>query len=66
MQLLRRSALLRAFTGSYGKIVTGSAGAVGGTYLGFLAFLKAQEGSEINRVVAKNECGSTPLWRKED
>lgn len=39
---------------------------MGGSYLGFLAVLKAQESGEINRVVAKNECGSTPLWRKED
>jgi hypothetical protein len=65
-QFLRRTALLRAFTGSYGKILTGAAGAVGGSYLGFLGLLKAQEGGEISRVVAKNECGSTPLWRKED
>jgi hypothetical protein len=39
---------------------------VAGGYLGFLALLKAQEGGEINRVVSKNECGSTPLWRKEE
>jgi hypothetical protein len=57
---------VHAFTGSYGKIVTGAAVSVGGRYLGFLALLKAQESSEINRVVSKNECGSTPLWRRQD
>lgn len=35
-------------------------------YLGWLAVLKTQETGEIERVVLKNECGSTPLWRKEE
>lgn len=57
---------MRAFTTSYGRLLLGVTGSVGGSYVGFLGLLKAQEGGEISRVVAKNECGSTPLWRRED
>lgn len=66
IQVLRRTALVRSFASSYGRIIVGAAGSVGGAYLGYLGLLKAQESSEINRVVSKNECGSTPLWRKEE
>lgn len=65
-QLLRRTPIVRAFGSSYGKLFTGVAGSIGGSYLGYLALLKSQESGEINRVVSKNECGSTPLWRRED
>jgi uncharacterized protein YfbU (UPF0304 family) len=63
---LRKTALVRSFTGSYGKVFTGLLGSTGGAYLGYLALLKSQEGSEVNRVVSKNECAATPLWQKED
>jgi hypothetical protein len=66
MQFFRRSTLIRSLFTSYGKITTGVAGTAIGSYLGWLAVLKSQEGSEIQRVVLKNECGSTPLWRRED
>ena len=51
---------------SLGKLVFGIGGGVTGGYIGWLALLKSQEGCEISKVVLKNECGSTPLWKSED
>jgi hypothetical protein len=50
---------------SYGKIFAGVGGSLVGAYFGWYALLKTQEGSEIERVVSKNECGATPLWKDE-
>ena len=54
-----------SFFNSYRNVVTGFGVAATAGYLGWLALLKTTEGSEIDRVVSKNECGSTPLWKKE-
>jgi len=56
---------VRSFTGSYGKILAGVGGAYIGSYLGWWALLKAQESSEYTRLVSRNDCAATPLWRSE-
>jgi hypothetical protein len=50
---------------SYRNSITGFGVAATAGYLGWLALFKTTEGGEIDRVVSKNECGSTPLWKKE-
>jgi hypothetical protein len=47
-------------------LLIGVGGSIVGGYIGFLGLLKAQEDSEFNRIVSKNECGTTPLWTKEE
>ena len=37
-----------------------------GSYFGWWGLLKAQESSEYTRLVSRNDCAATPLWRKED
>lgn len=65
-QFFRKTSLVRTAFTSYGKIFTAAAATLGGGYLGWLALLKSQERDEFIRVVKKNECGSTPLWRNEE
>lgn len=66
IQLLRKTTAVKSVFTSLGKTVLGISGGIVGGYIGWYGVLKSQEGSEIYRVVLKNECGTTPLWKSED
>ena len=65
MKFFRRTPLIKSLATSFGRLSIGVGGAFVGSYIGWLGLLKSQESSEYERLVSRNDCGSTPLWRKE-
>ena len=65
-QFLRKSPLLRPFSGSYAKVLTGLGGGSVAGYLLWLSAFKSQESSEIATLVARNDNNCLPLWAKQE
>lgn len=66
MQFFRRTALVQSIFTSYNKILLATGGSLFAGYVGWLGVLRSQQGSEFNRLVTRNDCGSTPVWKNPE